>query len=304
MKMRAYTGLVLGVLCLIAGAVAAQPTPEDTWLTVQVFTAEGAPFTSGVVMVYRFKNDTRIPYGKRLSILENKTSYIGLSPGPHELMLSLPGFGLSDGPKSLDLLPGANRFSWRLPPMIPVEGDIQKPGEFTGEIKQCSAYLLRLERTDPPAQAYCVQINSRYRLRGVLPGKYRLLLVTDAGYGVCELSATEEQSSGIQQPVKLKTPGTVTFQVTDEEEQPLANAAITLRSDPSTLQGFVLNYALRTDASGKVTTPSLPLATWQLSVNLPNFLSHNTALTIMTPDAHVLPVSLQRREKPAPTAPK
>ncbi|MHB9131714.1 MAG: carboxypeptidase-like regulatory domain-containing protein [Armatimonadota bacterium] len=289
-----FSMLVLATAML---AAMAQPSPDDCWLTVRALTADGAPFpVAPAVQVSRLEGGKRAYVPARPVSKANDTCLFGLQPGKYELTAQFIPYGLFDGPVEIEIIAGFNHYDWRMPPVTPVSGDLLMDGKPT-TVKKARAYLMK-EKSWPRA-ALCTPVGARYQLFGVFPGKYRLLVMTDTGYGTTEFTAAMDQKDGVKAPITLQagSPLSVTVSSADEKgtEVPVNYAGVVLTR--AVEKGFSVSVILYTDPTGKVATLALPPGEWRWAVSYAGYERATGTVTVIAGANPPLAVVLKPAKK-------
>ncbi len=287
-----------GLLCLALLALTlllpAQPSGNDSWLTVRVLTSDGAAFPgTPTVTLYRIDGKTRSYTGLPIETKDYGPTLIGLLPGKHEVRLALNDLGLIDAPKQIDLFPGPNLIEWRTPPLLPLSGELTRENTAQPAPTTARAYLMTVGKSGPMPIA--VSLNTKgYRLRGVFPDQYRLLLLTDAGYGFTEFTANAEQNTGVSAPMTLRVGGVLDIEITtiasDSKVLSLPSATITLTNQ--VIPQFSPAITLYTNPQGKVSTLCLPPGQWNWTASFPGFKPSNGVVTVTAGPPQLLPISI------------
>lgn len=285
--------LLLCVVCLYGSRPAfAQPAADDCWLTVTVLSADGKPFSAApAVALYRIVGTTRTYAGRQLLSTGNSTTMIGLTPGSHEVRLTLPTHALTDRPRTIELLPGANLLEWTLPPVVSVGGPLTLLTGMT-QAKTAQGMLINVGKSGALPVTVALK-DGGYLLPGVFPGPYRLFLQTERGYGLAQFSAAETATADVNAPVTLTAGATIGFQVsqqgTNNAATPLPNATVTVSGTVD--KGFAISITLHTDAKGQAATLALPPGSWRWSAYFAG-LQQATGTVTLTDAAQIVPVVL------------
>lgn len=271
--MRTSARLLFAILLCLAlagwpGLVGAQPSPDECWLAVSVVDGAGTPFpTAPAISLFRLEGKKRIYSGRVLTSSSNTTTLYSLVPGQYEMRVQFSGYGLIDGPKTLELLPGLNRYEWRTPVVAAVAGRLAQPdAPDAAAPTRAQAFLMTVGKTGPqPVQ--CTLADGGYRLYGVFPGAYRVLVLTDRGYGFAAFTAGDD-GAAVTAPITLQSAGILRIEVSEEvgaerQQAPLPGATVTLSCTVE--KGFTVSMNLRTDHAGKIAAPALPPGTWKWS---------------------------------------
>jgi len=277
---RAFACCTLLLLALlIAGA---QPGPDDCSLSVRVVTAEGKPFPVGpTVITYRLEGNNRVYSGRNLTSKENVTAVILLVPGRYEVSITLPTYGLVDGPRTIELLPGVNEIEWRVPAIIPVGGDLLAADKPALTPKQTQVYLLSNVRYGPNLAVGSFS-PGHYALTGAFPGSYKMLMMTENSYGYTSFQVPKDQHGAVSTPVNLFPGGALTFDVTYDTDthakNPLYYCYLVVSGQVE--KTFPLTLVLYSDQAGKAHTLTLPPGTWKWSARHQSYPTQTGTVTI------------------------
>jgi len=261
----------------------AQPISDESWVAVSVVDAGGKPCpVAPTVTLYRLVGKRRVYSGRPILSVGNTTCIIGLTAGTFETHLQLVPYGLYDGPKTIELLPGPNSFEWRLPRVAPVGGALQ---------------LSEAMKATPPGRtmAYLQSVGKS----GALPAqcslaKDRLLIMTDQGFGLTTFTITQDQKDPVDAPVTLSAGGVAAFEVNipaaGGNTAPVPGATITLSSPVD--KGFTPTISLRTEKDGEIGTPALPPGTWNWTIYAPGYPQKTGAVTVAAGATQTVTVTL------------
>jgi hypothetical protein len=251
--------LLLGIL-LLPGLLRAQPDPEATWLAVKVLTAEGKPLPES----FRFTCSLLPGEGKkgvpgRLERNEKHWLFMGVAPGTYTLQCLFQSPVRVLQTKVIELHQGQNVVDWRLPALTAVVGRLTLG---TALVAPKTIYgLLQGEGVGKAAAVTpCVVQPTKdgYRLAGVWPGRYRLWLFTDAGYGMAELEAPEAATE-VTLPLTLQPGGRMTLPALPDAKLPLTYQ-LSLRGAHEKIP---LSLLLIGDSTKPLVSPHLPPGNWQ-----------------------------------------
>lgn len=291
-----WVWLLIAVLCCLWPLAApAQPAVDESWLSINVVDADGQPFPAApTVALYRLVNNTRTTAGRPMQSTANTTSLIGLTVGRYEAQITLQPYGLSDGPKFIDLASGPNVFVWKLPRVIPVAGALTLPDPASMIPLKLALAFVQSVGKGAPRQVSCSLAKDGYRLYGVFPGQYRMLVLTDQGYGLAAFTVSEDRKDPFDAPLTLAVGGSIAFEVKrpldKEKSGPVPGAAVTLSSLVE--RGFVPSIALRTDGQGKISTLSLPPGLWNWTVTVPNLPQATGTITVIPGETQTVAATL------------
>ena len=284
---------------LIAGA---QPLPDDCYLTVSTFLADGAPCpVTHTVTMYRLQGKSHILTGRCLNPDGNHTTVILLIPGTYEVNILLPAYGLIDGPKTVEILAGPNQIEWHLPVMIPVSGNVQVDGKPAPTPKQWQAYLQDMHRSGSNAATSQCK-DGKFALPHVFPGDYRLLCMSDAAYNFSEFHIPAD-AKGLTIPPLALTPGspvsfTVTYDTDERADIPVPYCYIYLSGSVNKV--FPLYLTLITDAQGKASTQALPPGTWKYTTYLAKYGPQTGTLTLVAGEKQDVTLDMTKGEPLVP----
>ena len=281
--------------CLWPLSVPAQPAANESWLAVCVVDADGQPFPAApTVSLYRLANNTRRYAGRVISTTGNTTSLIDLTVGTYEAQIVLSSHGLTDGPKTVELVSGPNIFVWKLPRVIPVVGALTAADPAIATPPTEVMAFAQSAGKGAPQQARCTLEKDGYHLFGVFPGPYRMLIITDQGYGLVSFTAGEDRKDPVDAPVTLTAGGMLAFEVRRPldkgDSTPVLAATVTLSSQVE--RGFTLSITLRTDKEGKAGTPALPPGKWNWAVVAPNLPRASGTITVAPGETQTVAATL------------
>lgn len=283
------------LILLAVTAAFAQPMGDDCWLIVRVFRADGTPFPMApAVSVLRVQNNARINAGRSIYSADNATTITELAPGKHEIMLHFRQYGLVDGPKPLELISGPNILDWTVPAVVPVQGSIQTDGVPLPVTARRQAYLAPVGRGSyAPVDATATP--GGYTLFGVFPGRYRLLLLSEQGYGLVEFAATAEQP--VKAPVALSAGSVLTVNAgylsPSNQRIPLPNTTVSLAQTAN--PDAVIVLSLYTDRTGTLKTLALPPGAWRYTVYYPGYTSLTGDITLTAGAPAVLDATMVKQ---------
>ena len=278
-------------------AALAQPEPNECWLAVRVMADDGQLFPAvPAVTLYRIDGKTRTYEGRTLSSQVGAVTMIELTPGDHEIRLTLPAYGLLDNPRLLKLLSGPNTLEWRVPAVIPVQGTLIQPTGLPAP-RKIQAFLLNAG-TSRPLPSDSTMKDGVYHLPGVFPGPYRLFVQTETGYGVITLTAPGDATRPLDAPMTLTPGSTITFELSQQLDSgntaPLPNATLTLTG--SVEKGFVPAITLRTDGLGCAVSLSLPPGKWKWTAYAQN-LQAASGICLLANTPQTIPAILSPPKK-------
>lgn len=281
---------ILTLLVWMVGQAHGQPAPSEAWLSVRTVKADGTPFPSSLnIYVFKVTEEARVAEGRVLTYRESTISVIGLTPGPHEALLVFQGYGVVDGPRAFHLVPGANCLDWPVTPFIPAGGALLSGGKpTTVAAARCQAFLMTVGKSGPLPTS-CSMPAGKYRLSGVLPGTYRLLILSNLGYGSAEFEVKPDQTV-VEAPVTLRPAAEITLDMTNVDKVTPPYASITFTGEA--LPGFNTSLTLYTDATGKVGTIMLSPGQWKWSTYCSGYRSATGSLTVVGGQPQTLPIAL------------
>ncbi|MHB0936314.1 MAG: carboxypeptidase-like regulatory domain-containing protein [Armatimonadota bacterium] len=287
--------LAMVLCCLWPVTAPAQPAFDESWLSVSVVDADGQPFPAApTVTLFRTVNNKRMYEGRAILSTGNTTSLIGLTVGKYEAQIILQPFGLIDGPKTIELISGPNIFTWQLPRITPVAGALTPPDPAKATPPKEVMAFAQSVGNGGARQVQCSLAKDGFHLFGVFAGAYRLLVVTDQGYGLTTFTVSADRKEPVDAPIALTAGGIVSFEVKrpQDKEKTIPVAGVTVTLSCPVERGFAPSIVLRTDREGKASTASLPPGTWSWTAVSPNLPQASGKITVTAGETQTVAVTL------------
>jgi hypothetical protein len=262
MYMRPTTVLLIALAAALSAL--AQPTTEDTYLIVRAVTTSGEQFPAAPqVVVWRVDGDRRnlVP-GGYIATPQQTSLVLALRPGPHELTLALPAYGVVGSRIPVDIAAGPNVYVWTLPPQATLRCVLTRDG---APVTPTTGLAEANSDSIHESREFAMSLGEGYgTIAGLFPGRYSLLLSTDAGYGTVRCTVTGTEPGPVDVSVALQPGMPLVGQVVDAASRaPIPEASVRLQLEN---KGNALQFVLTTDAAGRFAAPQVPPGTWSATV--------------------------------------
>ncbi len=262
--------VLLAIFLFAAFFCAAQPQQINTWLRVIVQNHDGTAWTGGAVSVTTIlKNSTGEPIktdGVPLPTDDASTMTFDITPGPHEVYLHLTTMDISYGPKTIEILAGANLYAWVLPPLAPVDGDLllDNKAKTKEDVLNLRCYVTNfglnsLTFTTP------VKVTEKGYHFDLYPGyRFAVLFISNHGYATAIFDVAADGTVAAPKPLALLPGGHINTRFVDKEGIDIKVSGKFLLM-PSSVSRFLPLIEITSDKDGIGTLPyDIPPGKWQL----------------------------------------
>lgn len=262
--------LLLAIFLLAAIFCAAQPQQITTWLQVIPQNNDGTAWTGGAVTVTTIlKNAMGQPVktdGVPLPTDDASAMTFDITPGLHEVYLHLTTMDISFGPKIIEVLAGANQFTWVLPPLVPVDGDLLLDNKTK---TKDDALDLRCYMTNFGVSVVTFSVPVKVTEKGyhldLYPGyRFTALFISDHGYATAVFDIAADGTVAVPPPLALLHGGHIKTRFVDKEGVDIKVSGKFLLM-PTAVSRFSPLVEITTDKDGIGTLPyDIPPGKWQL----------------------------------------
>ncbi len=289
--------IILVATMVLSLIVMAQPASKLTWLHIEVRLADDTLFSTSsfsptLYLLPENKPNTRVDDGTLISNELGEMVYSDLTPGTHELSLMVLAYGIIDGPKTIEISQGANNFTWKLPPLYPVAGDMLLGGKPKAEILKLQCQLMAQGGNGRVFSVPILNTTNGYKLVGLPVGKYTALIYCERGYAVTEYDIPADGKISPPPPLPVLAAGRVLLQFVDKYNKPLPEfSTITLRREIA--PNFIPVIKVTTDDNGAGAI-DLPPGGWRWSAALTGFTASVGAVTVVGGEETELKIKLEK----------
>jgi hypothetical protein len=279
---------LLAATLLFGLAALAQPAPDETWLVIVPTLADGAALPARVhARLMKLEGETRTAVGARPSFTpEGRIVFVNLETGIYEATIFFPTLGLTDGPRKIPVGLGYNTFTWNLPAIILVQVALTE-GQKPVAPSEMQAFLAPAEGA--VTAMTLVPVGDRQQC-ALFPGKYRLALFTEKGYGIAELDTATAKEGKLLVTLPLLRGTAVEVQVTNTKEKPIPGALVTLTRDVA--KGFPVTITMTIQETGQARTPMLPLGEWEWHARRNGYQPQSDTVTVTAEEDALLEIEL------------
>ncbi|MEI7832173.1 MAG: hypothetical protein WCJ56_03110 [bacterium] len=208
----------------------------------------------------QFKSD-----GTSLPTQDSTVAITDLTPGRHSVYLFFNEMDFSDVPKVIEIAKGANYFTWKLPPLIPVDGDllIEDKVKTKDTLLKLQCYMTIFGQNSRTFSAPIKDTDTGYHLDLFPRYQYTTLLLSNKGYAMVVFDTTKD-GKVTPKPLPLLPGGGITTRFVDKDGKDLKVPGKILII-PKTNNRFKPAIPITTDENGIGTLPYvLPPSTWML----------------------------------------
>ncbi|MEI7832172.1 MAG: hypothetical protein WCJ56_03105 [bacterium] len=256
--------LLLSISAIICGA---QPPNTLTWLKIEVHRADDKLYTTStinysLILLPTEKTGTRVTDGRLMGNDPGTLIISELTPGTHELNLTLNEYGITDGPKTFEISKGANQLIWKLPPFYPVEGELLLDGKPKATTLNMQCQIMAQDGNGRPFLTTITDTPKGYHLAGLMTGKYNALIYCDQGYALTEFIIPADGKMEPLKPLSLLPGGRVVVHLIDKDDKPIPAIATLSMRRIMVPPRFTPRITVTTDLQGTGNTV-LPPGEWR-----------------------------------------
>ncbi len=264
-------GIPLLALLLAIQLCSAQPKIDSTWLQVEIQNSDGTPCSSmGSVSLSTLLTSATgqllVPDGNIIPSNDSSVTSTDLSPGPHIVSLLFNDMDFSDGPKNIDIAKGANFFTWKLPPLAAVDGELLlgDKAKTKDDTLNLQCYMTVFGKASRTYISPIKVTDKGYHLE-LFPGQqYTTLLLSDRGYAMAVYNVVADGTVAVPAPLPLLPGGSIKTRFVDKEGNDLKVKG-KIQIIPKINNRFKPVLAITTDENGIGTLPYiLPPSSWML----------------------------------------
>ena len=264
--------ILLTISTIICGA---QPANTLTWLKLEVLRADDTPYTNSsinysLILLPTEKTGTRLTDGRLFGNDSGTLTISELTPGTHELSLMLALYGITDGPKTIEISRGANYLIWKLPPFYPVDGELLLDGKPKATALNMQCQVMAQDANGRTFLTTITDTPTGYHLAGLKVGKYNALIYCDQGYAVTEFIIPADGKVEPLKPLPLLPSGRVVVQLIDKDDKPIPAIANLSMRRIMVPPRFTPRTTVTTDLKGAGST-FLPPGEWRWSTALAGY---------------------------------